>query len=47
MIGTDGETPSQYNAAIAMVRKGLLPYLSPETARMVAYKNAVREFDLK
>ena len=30
-----------------MVRKGLLPYLSPETARMVAYKNAVREFGLK
>jgi len=47
MIGNDGETPDQYDAAIAMVRKGLLPYLKPETARMVAYKNAVREFNLK
>lgn len=47
MIGNDGETPSQYDDAIAMVRKGLLPYLKPETARMVAYKNAVREFGLK
>jgi hypothetical protein len=47
VIGNDGETPDQYDGAIAMVRKGLLPYLSPETARMVAYKNAVREFGLK
>ena len=47
MIGNDGETPGQYDGAIAMVRKGLLPYLKPETARMVAYKNAVREFGLK
>jgi len=47
MIGTDANSRSEYDGAIKAVRKGLLPYLSPPTARKVAYENAQRLFGLK
>ena len=47
MIGTDIKKDAYYDEAIKVVRKGLLGHLSPDTARMVAYENAQRLFDLK
>lgn len=47
MIGTDAHDESEYDGAIAMVRRGLLPYLRPATARMVAHENAQRLFGLR
>ena len=46
MIGTDAHDETEYDGAIAMVRRGLLPYLRPATARMVAHENAQRLFGL-
>jgi hypothetical protein len=47
MIGTDVRSRSGYDGAIETVRRGLLPYLRPATARKVAYENAQRLFGLK
>ena len=47
MIGTDTGDGSDYDEAITTVRGGLLPYLRPATARMVAHENARRLFGLK
>ncbi len=47
MIGTDAHSREEYEGAIRMVRAGLLPYLRPETARGVAYRNAQRLFGLR
>ena len=47
MIGTDAHGEDQYGEAIETVRKGLLPYLRPETARKFAFGNAKDLFDLK
>jgi len=47
MVGTDSHSSNQYTGAIKTVRKGLLKKLRPETAKMVAYGNAQRLFDLK
>ena len=47
MIGTDVRSRSEYDGAIETVRRGLLPYLRPATARKVAYENAQRLFGLK
>jgi hypothetical protein len=47
MIGTDTDSGSVYDEAIKTVRGGLLPYLRPATARMVAHENAQRLFGLK
>ena len=47
MIGTDTDSGSVYDEAIGTVHGGLLPYLRPATARMVAHENAQRLFGLK
>lgn len=47
MIETDASSRSDYDGAIRVVRTGLLPYLSPPTARKVAYENAQQLFELK
>lgn len=47
MIGTDADSGDVFEAKINTVRKGLLPYLKPDTARKIAYENAQRLFDLK
>ena len=47
MIGTDARSDYDFEAAIKTVRKGLLPYLKPDTARKIAYQNAQRLFGLK
>ena len=47
MVGTDTKTEDHYDQGIANIRNGLLANLSPETAKMVAYKNAQRLLDLK
>jgi hypothetical protein len=47
MIGTDAHSGDEFEAAINTVRKGLLPYLKPDTARKIAYQNAQRLFGLK
>lgn len=47
LIGNDAHVRSQYDRATEVVRTGLLPYLRPATARMVAYENAQRLFGLK
>jgi len=47
MIGTDAKNPSDYRKYIKVVRSGLLSNLTPSTARMVAYENAQRLFDLQ
>lgn len=47
MIGTDARGEDQYGEAIETVRKGLLPYLRPETARKFAFGNAKMLLDLK
>lgn len=47
MIGTDAHNSKQYTDSIQTVRKGLLKKLKPKTAKMVAYGNAQKLFDLK
>ena len=47
MIGTDAISGDDFEAAIKIVRKGLLPNLKPDTARKIAYQNAQRLFGLK
>ncbi|MEK7246044.1 MAG: amidohydrolase family protein, partial [Pseudomonadota bacterium] len=47
LVGNDAHIRSQYDRATEVVRTGLLPYLKPATARMVAYENAERLFKLK
>ncbi len=47
MVGTDTKTEGHYDQGIANIRNGLLANLSPETAKMVAYKNAQRLLDLE
>jgi len=47
MLGTDAHSRSEYDGAIRVVRTGLLPYLSPSTARKVGYENAQLLFGLK
>lgn len=47
MIGTDAKNDKTYDKSISNVRKGLFPYLKPETLRKVAHGNAQRLFGLK
>lgn len=47
MIGTDARNDKDYDGAIAMVRRGLLPYLKPDTLKQVAHGNAKRIFALE
>jgi len=47
MVGTDAHSDEQFVNSIETVREGLLPNLKPETARRIAYKNALRLFKLK
>ncbi len=47
MIGTDAHNSKQYTDSIKTVRKGLLKKLTPKTAKMGAYGNAQKLFDLK
>lgn len=47
MIGTDAHNTKQYTDSVKTVRSGLLAKLSPKTAKMVAYGNARKLFDLK
>ena len=47
LVGNDAHIRSQYDRATEVVRTGLLPYLKPATARMVAYANAERLVKLK
>lgn len=44
MVGTDAHSDDQFVGSIETVRAGLLPNLSPGTARKVAYQNAQRLF---
>lgn len=47
MIGTDAKDEKTYSESIDNVRKGLFPYLKPDTLRKVAYENAKRIFVLQ
>ena len=47
ILGNDGLTVEEYDGAAEVSRIGLLTYLSPRTARKVAYQNAQRVLDLK
>ena len=47
MIGTDTTNRGEYAEAIRVARMGLLRHLTPETARLVAFKNAQRLFELE
>ena len=47
LIGTDAASAMEYDESIKVVRTGLLPYLRPSTAQMVAHENAQRLFGLK
>tara|TARA_B100000315_G_scaffold256791_1_gene303622 strand:- start:3226 stop:4179 length:954 start_codon:yes stop_codon:yes gene_type:complete len=47
LVGTDSHNEEEYDGAIKTVRSGLLPYLRPATAKMVAFENAKKLFDLK
>ena len=47
MVGTDAHNVQEFVDAIDTVRTGLLPDLTPTTARKIAYQNAQRLFGLK
>lgn len=47
MIGTDAHSGAEFTGSIKTVRSGLLPNLTPATARKIAYQNAQRLFKLK
>jgi len=48
VIGSDATSPQHdYDRIIGNYRSGLLPRLSPATARKIAFENAVRLFDLE
>jgi hypothetical protein len=47
MIGTDARDDETYAGSIKNIRKGLFPYLQPETLQKVAHGNAQRLFSLK
>jgi hypothetical protein len=46
MIGIDAHIRSRYDESVEVVRSKLLPYLKPQTARLIAFENAQRVFKL-
>ena len=46
ILGNDGLTVEEYDGAAEVARIGLLAYLRPRTARLVAYQNAQRVLEL-
>lgn len=46
MVGTDYEDIEIMEEIIAVIRQGLLPYLTPMAARKIAFENALKLFDL-
>ncbi len=47
LVGSDVYDGAKYAKAIKIIRKGLLGNLSPETAEKIAYKNAIKFFELQ
>ncbi|MDA1089755.1 MAG: amidohydrolase family protein [Proteobacteria bacterium] len=47
MFGNDGHPGEPYDCATIAVRRNLLPFLRPATARKIAFENTMRVFGLK